>query len=546
MSRASWIGAACAITISVGEAQAARPAWCGARDQEARKGIRSEAERRLTAQGLTESNLSLVAQLSCDKHDDPKLTTLIDGARADYRRLLGLTEAELADAMRLRLDPDAFASQIKQTCATLQPGAESSEQDKALLEAKRATLGCAGTVWNADWRRSTGDWGYWLDRDGEPASEVGHVAYVEQCLDYSYKRDFPDPEYDSAQRGYAKCGVDARRLDKTRFENELAEMKISEASRQAARETFARAKLISDQLTTAFKAKTDPAWKQILFDAPEKAFTDWQDAAAKWRTELDAVLAFEAKYYSPSKSATAGCGPALRAGWVKYLRAAKPKDAKQAEHVATYDPIGYLLASRLLACDHREGRSLLAAYEGTLLSHARRHRGPRRAAQWAAVEAINDVQKDREKFPLSASSIAPGGDPMYGPVSNVGNKIGYGENAYAEIKSVKKRSGGTLITFKTVKYQVDITTCTNTNRLRSVSSDGTLYWEQNCKSGGTEWRTSTEAPMLVPDEVAAGLKPSMFGTFRPDTATDPRGGFPTEIYTDKSKKQLAVFFGVPL
>lgn len=551
MSRVVWIGAWCAaaLSLSISAADASpRPAWCGARDEEARKGIRSEMERRLGAQGLTEANLSLVAQLSCDRSDDPKLAPLIDGARARYQRLLGLTDEELGTAMRLRLDPAAFDRQIKQTCSALRPGAEASDQDRALLEARRAALGCRGTVWNADWRATTADWAYWIDRDVEPASELARVAYLEQCLDHAYKRDFPDPEYDKVQIGYARCGVDARRLDRARLEQELQDPVVTDAARQAAREAFSRAKLIAGQLAAAYQAKAaqDPAWKKILLDAPEQAFTAWQAAAAKWRPELDAVLAFEDRYYAPSKSAVAGCGAALRAGWTKYLRAAGPKDAKAAEQVATGDPIGYLLVSRLLACDHREGRYLAAAYEGVLLQQARRFRGPRRAAAWAVVEAINDIKKDRERFPISAGSIAFGSDPMYGPVSNVGNKIGYGEDAHAEIKSVVKVKGGVRVTFKTVKYKVDITSCTPTNRVHSISSDGRVLWQQNCVSGGTAWRTSTEAPMFVPDELAGGLAPNQFGTFRPDTRLDPRGGFPTVLYRDKSKKKLAVFYGVAL
>ena len=556
MSRAVSIAAWCATalsihisTVHISTADASpRPAWCGAREQEAPRGVRGAMERGLKAQGLTEANLSKVAQLSCDRHDDPKLASLIDDARARYQRLIGLTDQELGEAMRLRLDPEAFERQIKQTCTALRAGDEASEQDRALLDARRAALGCRGTVWNADWRRSTDDWAYWLDRDVDPASELARVAHLEQCLDHAYKRDFPDPEYDKVQVGYARCGVDARRLDRARLEKELKDPAITDAARQAAREAFSRAKLIADQLAAAYQAKAaqDPAWKAILLDAPEQAFNAWQAAAAKWRPELDAVLAFEDRYYAPSKSAVAGCGTALRAGWTKYLRAARPKDAKAAEQVATSDPIGYLLASRLLACDHREGRYLAAAYEGTLLKQARRFRGPRRAAAWAVVEAINDIKKDRERFPISAGAIALGSDPMYGPVSNVANKIGYGEDAHAEIKTVTKVKGGVNVTFKTVKYQVDITTCTPTNRVHSISADGHVYWEQNCASGGTAWRTSTEAPMFVPAELAGGLAPNQFGTFRPDTKLDPRGGFPTVLYTDKSKKKLAVFYGVAL
>jgi hypothetical protein len=553
MSRVVSIAAWCAAALSIHIASAdagPRPAWCGARAQEVPKNrnMRSEMERRLGAQGLTETNLSLIAQLSCDRHDDPKLASLIDGARARYQRLIGLTDQELGDAMRLRLDPEEFERQIKQTCSALRAGAEASEQDRVLLEARRAAVGCRGTVWNADWRFTTEDWAYWLDRDIAPVSELAVVAHLEQCLDHAYQRDFPDPEYDKVQVGYARCGVDARRLDRARLEQELKDPAITDAARQTAREAFSRAKLIAGQLTAAYQAKaaTDPAWKKILLDAPEQAFTAWQAAATKWRPELDAVLAFEDRYYAPSKSAVAGCGPGLRAGWTKYLRAAGAKDAKAAEQVATADPIGYLLVSRLLACDDREGRYLASVYEGALIQHARRFRGPRRAAAWAVVDAINDIKQDREQFPISAGSIALGSDPIYGRLSSTGNKIGYGDEVQAEIKAVAKVKGGVKVTFKTVKYQVELSTCTPTNRLHSISGDGHLIWEQNCVYRGTAWRTSTEKPMVIPDEQAGGLAPNQFGTFRPDTNLDPRGGFPMVLYTDKSKKKLAVFSGVAL
>lgn len=549
MSRIVSIGAWCTLALVLHSSTAdAKPAWCGARNEEARKGIRSEVERRLKAQGLTEANLSLVAQLSCDRSEDATLAPVIDAARTRYQTLLGLSAAELGDAMRVRLDPAAFTKQIEDTCATLRPSAEASARDKALLEGKRAALGCQGTVWQADWRRSTADWAYWNDRDIAPASELVSLAVLEQCLDHVYNRDFPDPEQDQVVAGYARCGAEARRLDRARLEAELATMKLSEAARIAALETFARAKLVAGNLETAYQAKaaSDPAWKRILFDAPEAGFTAWSEAATKWRPELDLVLAFEAKYDGPSKSAVAGCGPGLRAGWTKYLRAAAPKDAKAAERVANEDPIGYLLASRLLACDHREGRNLAAAYMGTLLTHARRYRGPRRAAAWAAADAISEIRKDREKLPINIALVARGDDPMYGPVANVGNKIGYGENATAEVKAVKKAEGGVIVTFKTVKYKVDITSCTNTNRLRTISRDGTLYWEQNCVSSGSEWRTSTEDPVFIPADLATGVKANQFGTFRPDTQLDPRGDFPTELYTDKTKTKLAVFYGVSL
>jgi len=551
-ARVASIAACCAAAASIYASNAEagpRPAWCGAGEHAALpRGGYGEVKRRLSAQGLTEPNLAMVAQATCVAGADPKLAALIDDARARYQRLIGLSDRELGEALRLRLDPDELQRQIKQTCSALRLGPEASDQDRALREARRAALGCEGTVWNANWRRSTADWGYWNDRDVDPASELVRVAHLEQCLDHAYKRDFPDPEQSAVQIGYVRCGVDARRLDRARLEKELAEPAITDGARQVAREAFSRARRISEQLTAAYRAKAaqDPAWKTILFDAPEQAFAAWQGAAAKWRPEIDAVLAFEDKFYSPSKSAVAGCGPTLRAGWTKYLRAAGPSDEKAAERVATNDPIGYLLASRLLACDHREGRNLLAAYESSLLTQARRFRGPRRAAAWAVVDAINDIKKDRERFPITASGIAYGGDPMYGPVSNVGNQIGHGDEFHGEIKTVAKVKGGVQVTFKTVKYQVHITTCTPTNRLQSISADGHVYWEQNCVSGGTAWRTSTETPVFVPEEVAGGLAPNQFGSFRPDTKPTPRGGFPVMIYADKAKTKLVVFYGVAL
>ncbi len=426
-----------------------------------------------------------------------------------------------------------------------------TQRAQARVGPKRLALGCDG---DGNWQAATSegmnldDVLAWNDRLATPASELARVGVVLHCLET--REWFPDASDPTTLARYARCGADARRLDRKALDAELAAGDYTAFGKAQAIEAFARAALIGGRLEAAIRK--DAALTRVLITGPEAGWKAWEAGYAAHTAAIDAALAYEDAYLGGSKKARKGCGAALQAGWAGYLEARAPKDVTTAEALAQDDAIGLTLYSALIACDVAEARWLDAMGRWSLIEErVRDMRGPRAASAWAAFDALLVELDDRDSWVLAAEALALPRSPWLGLLDNAwANQVGYAEAAGGEIKAIAKADDGAVITFKKVTVTRDITECEPTNRLWGFDAHGNPIYEQKCRAAGKVKDTIVTEPVLVPAHLATKLAVGQVATFAIDTGRETRfatrHGFPTEVWKNAKLKVRVMWKGVAL
>jgi hypothetical protein len=106
-----------------------------------------------------------------------------------------------------------------------------------------------------------------------------------------------------------------------------------------------------------------------------------------------------------------------------------------------------------------------------------------------------------------------------------------------------------MVTFKPVTTMVWDIRCTPNKRILRIEAGGQMVYDKDCVNHGKVPLTRKEAPLVVPAEVAAGLKAGDTATFSVDerqTPAEMRSGFPKEVFVGSDLKKLRVFCGVAL
>lgn len=547
---------------------AGRPDWCagyqGTRDMSTDDWI-AETDRMLTQGGFSDQNLGEIAAAACAKPDDKAMQKKVAGWRQRYLNVTGLTDKQDREAMKFRAanpgdawdtaqaafcDQPAFKGTMQAQDATTQDDLSEIEREQSMIEPLKAAGGCRGAALARS--AMSHDWRWWIDGHTAPSSEVARVMNVLAALDTSWTAEMiPDLDDKRVMLAYAVVGPDARRMDRAKFEQEIAAAPYTEIARIHAREAFARAKALADYMLWAYgaKAKADPTLKALLFDAGEAGWTGWEKDYATWQPAMDAAAAYEATFYGDDQRAKKGCSSALHANLARFVAAGKVTTGEDASKLLR-TPVGYVLAETLLACDVREELWQQAARDAEMFRVQRVQRGPRLAAWWAVFDALQQIDADHARYPIQLTDLGlPPKSPLVAQVSGAwANKLSLDTDATGEIKAVTKSDGGVLVTFKRVTYQEVEDTCTQTNRIDGIDGNGAFIYHQSCTITGHHTVDATPEPVLVPADLAAGLRPGQLATFnrdRPDGAKYFHG-LPTEVWTDKNKKTLVVWNGIPL
>jgi len=182
-------------------------------------------------------------------------------------------------------------------------------------------------------------------------------------------------------------------------------------------------------------------------------------------------------------------------------------------------------------------------------------RGPRLYAFSIASAALGEVLADRERFPIKKDefrfemTLPKDIYLAYQPYELTVNKVNL-LPIKGQVESVKKVDDGVLVTFKAVTMKVWNRICTPTKRIDRILPDGTVHYEHECHVGTPNYlsETTKEAPIVVPAEVADGIKVGSSGHwyYNINGPDKPRQGAPHEVYSDPALKKLGNWFGVPL
>jgi len=549
-----------------------RPGWCGGvkpyfPDSDGPPGTNAVriGARQLSVRGFTDEALATVAAAACAYPDTPLVQQQVARWRQRHVNLTGLSEGrerELLAQMfryasrgeddnpgdRLRADRagycehEAFRSIDVDDDDTL----PRADRTNALAELGRTAGGCDRPTWESRSRTPVLA-SYWLDRDAAPPSEIARAAAVVHCLGRGLDRDArPDPEDPEVFLAYAVCGADARRLDPARAEAELADARYHDWARVHARETVARAVLLTEHLTAAYRglAGQHPEVQQLAFDVPERTWKAWEAARATWKAEVDQALAYEDALVGTSKKARLGCSDSLHASLDRWAASRKVTTLAQARELSL-DPIGHALIEKTILCDvhdHPEEYGAMAQNEAGLLS-GRSFHGPRYAVFWAVTDVITKLAEDDESYPLEPGAGGPAVTRFKLPGAI---DLRDDNQARGEISKVSKAGDQVVVTFKTVKATREVTECVSTGKFWGWGADGSPIYHSSCRVTGKVTETVSPAPIKVPAVVGRGLAKGQFGVFWVSGSSDDRPGFPIEVYADKRQQRLVVFRGVGL
>ena len=518
---------------------------------------------RTVGSGWSDKSLRAVAELGCLKPSDPAIQKAVARFRQGYVNLIGWSEAEDRAAMKLRVSPQ-WTKQREAYCKGLAPDAEASVETKIVGEATAFGTGCAldnrsqGEALEQAAQGWDDDLGWWLDVTAEPRSEVARAVHVNRCLRILNQKAWPDAQRTAVMNAFATCGPEAGRLDRKRLDAEIAS--LPEVAQIHARETFAQARTVYAFLDGEYGklAAKDPAYKKLLYDAPEAGWTGWEADYKAHQAALDAAIAYERLYYGPSKKALLGCGASLRKGFSDYIRSKKPATTDDARRAAL-DQVGYPLLAALAVCDGAEGRLQLAQTEVNLLTGdgqgvPNMRRGPRHAAYYAAAAALGEIVSDRNKFPVQLAefhlkmSQPQDHNMVEGARDYFTNKVTFVDDPRGVIDAVKKDGDSVVVTFKAVKTTVPNRICTPNGRVLRIDAGGNFIYDVDCVTKGTVTLTSKEPALIVPAVVADGLAAGQLAVFSGDDGRDgrKRNGMPKVIYADKDGKKMVAWYGVRL
>jgi hypothetical protein len=512
----------------------------------------------ISKEGYSEQMLQEIAQLACDRPDDPARQAWIAFYRQGWLNIVGTTDAEDREAMAARMQLKQQEAEVQAVCKPLHGAAYSKDDERApsdrMFDHMRAeALGCNGTA-NLVKRGELGEASYWVDRSAEPPDELVRLDFVLRCFQTDNGASSIDPKFANVTLGnYAFCGHDARKLDRAGFDKAIAAYKLPPLARARARENFAFTQKLLASMGAAYRdlAAKDPAYKRLFVDEPERGFSDWIKQRAANKSALDGALAMEDKFRDEDKHAVAGCGATLRKQLEDHVRSRAPKNS-DAVVDAVNDDVGQPLLHALLACDALEGRFTLVQAEHELVGHGRVRRGPRTAAFWHTLDVVAELGKDKPKKQFVQPEQFGGPLPYeYGDTwTKKAYEMSFNHTSFidqkGQIASLARQGDGFLVTFKRETYEEPTLDCHDTDHIDQITPDGHVIYRQSCRAVGMHTVDATALPAWIRASFAAELKPGMFLELHLDERQKPYEGYAKAVYADKAHKYLVQYWGFPV
>lgn len=332
---------------------------------------------------------------------------------------------------------------------------------------------------------------YWTD--GPAVSQLARLAVVSDCLPTELDR--PTDLIEAL-----RCYPDLQLLDRAKLDVELdADPRFDAPAKATLRQAMdgARARAETWRKQAAALVAKNPEARAVLFDAPSKALTDWHTAYAANKDGIDAALALSAKV---GTDAGRGCSVPMQRHLSVYVA---KKDARTIASATTAmsDSMGYAMVEALARCEQADGEALAAqSLNDTVLAKTTEwHRGPRVAAYWAAVDAIDASDAAQRLFGASFRVFRrfPRDRPQI-----VARSAQEHEEVVATVRAV---TGGARVTFASLGA----------------------------------------APVIVATAHANGLTPGQKMIYVLEGRSSTHA-FPLSVYADTDKKNAVAFMGTPL
>jgi hypothetical protein len=459
----------------------------------------------------------------------------------DWINLTGLGEADAVESITARIDADAWKADQQKLCSALTVSDENVGEDRAFMKARQILFGCPNGY--AQWGEAVSPPDHlqaFLDQSDAPPDELIRLSWILART----RVQFDETNTDHRVLTYVTDAHDFRALSPAAAQKELEAPPYAgnQYARVVVRESIGRARIgiakFEDQVKKHIK---DPEWNELLVRAPQRAIEGYTASAARYKAEIARSNAFEHKVLGPSKRAGAGCQDQLRKDFLTVYRKLPHASENEAKDSLS-DPVAGLLFDRLLVCMKLHGNADLASdLAAKLVTESRRSRGVRIAAYYGGLEALGKIKADRERFPVDVNglqSIVGNQDVLYqvspGPAST------FPTEEKGIVKAVRKAADGVHVRFEHSSYQVMTSSCTPTNRIVQIRSDGTVQYYMNCHDTGLKTVNDTPDEITIATELAEGIAPGMAMQFRVNSS---RVAYPMTAYADKRKTKLVNYFG---
>ena len=498
-------GLVVAVTLAIGGNAYANPAWCPSTElEQGNVDTILNAKKNGSTLGAV---VSEVVKLSCAR-DNLATPQTRDVARQAYEKIsarLQMTDDDWRDAVEWMQTNYAAQAQLdlrptnqSAVWSTLDP----IEQFAMIMHPNLTGAHGGGQP----------DTAYAVDVFGPALSQIGRLAYAELCVGSKQPVE------------WAMCQGDLDALDAKQL---YAELRADKAHSGYARMTI---RLVYDKVSAQIAQRAEDVKQLIakdsayrkLFDIASAQRRDWD---ARWKANppaLEMSRQMDDAMASASRKAADGCHDKswdALATAIGHIPAAsfatarvKDKDYEFVDDVVATvtgalltDPEGYLALSAYVTC--RNLAPLASAPDGDPLSNAVTGalarfpgmRGPRTSTQSAILTA--KIQLDDRNAQLE--------QPMYQRFwfSFGSGSAGGIDGTVASVKSDAKHA---TITFdQKLEQEVVDTGCTQSNRIHSIRSNGTLEYEVNCTGTKTVSVDKRPKPKEVLLRYAAGLQAGM-------------------------------------
>jgi hypothetical protein len=415
---------------------------------------------------------------------------------------------------------------------------------------------------------------YWLDRLDKPASEIGRLHFVANCLPDALKGEVSRQNVMRVLAHLGNCSADARKLDKGKVSAELKALGANPETTKAVLEHFDAVKARADRYVAEAKKSDDG--KKFLLEGYDAAWAEWEKIYQEEKKLFELAWSVgdkAARAIKPGSDQIAavpmkvGCEE-LRGALREHVQSKKPKTAAEARAALT-DAAGVVALERLTLCDAREGRYVDAGAAMKLLQTAATYSGPRvyamRAVAKAAVLEKEKRSLDFWEDKLTGLKQTAIGSALEGLVGNGTAGVstiegGDGQNTtggdqfkieQGKIAAVKKKGDGVEITFKSEKWWQPEWECKQGHFLY-YGGDGRPLYASNCKEIGGHIETFSLDPRIVltPGVTlkAGQIVKLSTGKHKPDEKTNFAFIVEADEAAPKGKKGLTplAYWGVPL
>jgi hypothetical protein len=360
------------------------------------------------------------------------------------------------------------------------------------------------------------------DAIGDRLTESGRAVFVTNCLN----EDHGQPE--GAAAFWAGCSVDAHKLDRAKYEAEIASFP-ADFKKEALKELD---ELLEKVKQTDAKFADDRKLRAIAIDQPPKVFAEWDAFDAANKPLVDAVRDVDTTYLEGGK--VKNCTEIMDEHWKRALRSVKPEKDAPPSDALTDTHAGSLATVGMARCAQWDKNNELkeALFRALYVNPV--GRGPRTAAFEAAVVAAKKINGNvRLPYtPVNSDFVARAQGSRARPgsryqVSSIAKIDVNGDTAHLSFRKEWHDSAQCTKMAATGRWRVN-----NNHELEQITS---------CVSFRAVHELENTSPEDIPAELATWLKPGM------GVVISQMPHMPIEVYDSaKPRARLIGLFGTQL